>query len=315
MKAHKRSELTPKQRPKVKILLKVGNIKLIKMFKFKMIIAVMLIMGVTAFVGCEKETVIESKSVVEKEAFIGKKTVLSKETKMEYFNSLGKQHNEVLDYIGKNIDVSVATQEERFDLASDYLNDNSTTFAEFLEESQVVDEFLNNPSATATLLFTNEDVPCEFSEYYNSLGAIFAYCLQKAEDNIEITPVEFNAMILELENSVYVNYSVEIDINNNTGDEASLFLGARAIARYSYQFWNNAIHDEGNPWNKFFGAEQLKVSDFWKKVGHAIKVGAWDTGGFLLGGLGIGDVLGDWKLTFSGTKAVALAGKWSASAK
>lgn len=60
MKAHKRSELTPKQRPKVKYFLKVGKIKFIKMFKFKskMIIAVILIIGITAFVGCEKDSAI-----------------------------------------------------------------------------------------------------------------------------------------------------------------------------------------------------------------------------------------------------------------
>ena len=67
MKAHKRSELTPKQRPKIKYFLKVGKIKLIKMFKLKskMITAVILIIGVTAFVSCNKGDKSKTESTAE----------------------------------------------------------------------------------------------------------------------------------------------------------------------------------------------------------------------------------------------------------
>jgi len=279
-----------------------------------MIIAVMLIMGVTAFVSCEKEAVADKKGVVEKSASALLKTTLTKENKMEYFNSLGKQHNDVLDYVGKNIDVSIATQEQRFNLASEYLDDNSITFSEFLEEYPVIDQMFSNPENTANLFFTDENLPCNLSTYYNDLGAILKYCLEKTNDSIEITPAEFNEMVSELENSIYNNYSVEIDIESNIGDEASIFLGTCAISRYSYLFWNNAIHDQTNPWYSFFEDGQVKKKDFWGKVWHGIKVAGADTGGFLLGGAGVGmNPDGDVSWTFNGANAVKTGAKWSGS--
>jgi hypothetical protein len=198
-------------------------------------------------VSCEKENVNSSNSDIDNYKPTVNST-LSTEDKIQYFNSLGEEHNEVLYYIGNNIDVSEATQEQRFNLACSYLDDYSYTFEEFLEDYPVVDEILNNPSNTANLLFTDEDIPCNLSSYYNSLGEIFAYCRQKANDSIEVSPAEFDAMVVDLENSVYDNYSVDIDPVTNIGDEASIFLGACAIARHSYMFWNDAVNDETHPW-------------------------------------------------------------------
>jgi hypothetical protein len=282
---------------------------LINNFKITIVLLTAVFIGLISFSSCEKESDNNNSSISE-----NRSVNLSKQDKVDYFNKLGIKHNEVLAFVGRNLDVSRATQEERFNSASEYLNDESTTFEDFVKLYPIVDEILENPQTTADLFFTNPENPSNLEDYYNQLGEIFATCLQNTEKSIEVTPKEFNQLINKLEESVYDNYDVEVNIDENTGDEAALFLGACAISRYSYQFWNNAVHDKNNPWFDFFNNEQSRrPGGFWGKLWHAVKVGVSDAAGFVVGGVGPTYSNGNWGIKLDLSAGVTLGGKWSSS--
>jgi hypothetical protein len=196
-------------------------------FKSKLIIAVVVIFGITAFISCEKENSPEEKKDIEINVD---------------FTEFGKYHNEILDefYKAKRVK-STFSFEEKVDLVDNYLSEvvdsiNPGDFTKIIENQVKQKEYLNkitdsNSDISTGFeiiddLFTNNQISKVESEYFKAI--ISAY---------EEFPFQFSQLltkIIEIENSV-------IDDVYISDKEKKNLLSVLNITKSSVEYWNTGL--------------------------------------------------------------------------
>ncbi|HOG19127.1 MAG TPA: hypothetical protein PKW37_01610 [Salinivirgaceae bacterium] len=192
------------------------------------------------------------------------------------FRKLGERHNQCLDYVAENGDVSIMSRKERFELARKFFNSN-TTWEEHETRNASIMQIVTESTSASNLLreSKNERHSDEFLTLIDKLESILNETKASWEKDIEISPTEFNAKINSLIDEVYQDYDVIYDDKSQTVNEFGYFIAGCNIAKSTYQYWHDANNDPQNPWYNYL--REAKVPKFFRWIA----VAAVDVWGFI----------------------------------
>ena len=211
----------------------------------------------------------------------------SKNPSVSEYEIFGIAHNEMMDYVAANADLSTYSAYQRYMIGKNFVysgleNEHESTWSEMESIQTLSDSLLDNYNDAENILVDanafSEDFVAPAAAIYSLLGSM----LESADNSIIVSPDQFSSMIQTIEDNILQNYEVEYDSDTKLGNEGAKLLGACTIARYSYMYWYNVAIDESNPWgNTFTDGNGERLKNIWNAIKHAIKVAAADVGGFV----------------------------------
>lgn len=194
-----------------------------KNFKSKIIIAVILLMGITVFVGCEKESNL-SQITIEKDETIEKSVInyeINPSNPLNEFDYIGQEHNiKLVNFIDSVIDHT--TLEEHFVYNYFYIDGVPT------EENivNIIKQSSYNPDEYSGFML----------EMYNENVSIFSHYL------MVVSIINNSDSISSKVNSI-ISYENSIDYTGYTNEENLALKSMFSVARYSTVLW--ATEDQG----------------------------------------------------------------------
>ncbi len=223
------------------------------------------------FVSCEKDESIENpdNSITEKSTLGYPYSA--------YFENLGDYHNSVLDFVGKNGDVSKLSRKDRFELAEEFTN-SGNSWSDIEQEGDDIWQIVESNTSITTML-NNPPYSADAIGLVEELNSIFDNALKMAKNGNPLKPADFNSNVNGLIDSTYTNFSVTVDTIKDTGNDFAMVVGACFLAQATYEYWYNSALDSTSYWYGYLDNHTSKslIGRIWK----AIKVAAVDTWSFM----------------------------------
>lgn len=253
------------------------------MFKLKgkIILATLTILGIVAFIACQKET-----NIIE-----NTKQTLT----VEDFKFVGVEHNNGLDYIFDNlkllnqndgnkstiesIDITILIKK----YASEYIESKNSNSIVNFETKKGID-LIHRIKTENQLKFANS----ELNLYPDSLKANYSTGLIILLDELDIVMKNENTDLLEAIRAIEKIENNE-SIDNLSDMEKMIIFTSCSMAKSSLSYWN----ENYDKWKYLFGNNQKSWWPDWKEIGLS------DAGGAVIGAT---------HLAISGTGAAMLAG-------
>ncbi len=193
------------------------------------------------------------------------------------FAVFGEVHNQGLDFMAKNENISTLTHFERYTLSQqfvyeDWISEEPMSF-EFLELNlNYLNEIYSDPSTAANRMVDDGKISAEVEDYVNRINMVYSYILSQGKLEIMVSPDEFNDLISEIENDIIAE-GIEYDCINLTGDWKAGLMVSCSIAKSSYLYWYEASNDSNHPWNFAVNGNSTKgkVWDKVKEIGGKLK--------------------------------------------
>ncbi|MDY0143260.1 MAG: hypothetical protein RBR97_15340 [Bacteroidales bacterium] len=193
-----------------------------------------------------------------------------------YFIEIGQYHNSVLDYVGKNGDVSKLTREQRFILAESYTKSgNKWSDIKVLGDNLWL--IIESDSSIVTLLDTKA-FSSEALAYIEMLNTCFDNALLSAQHGNPPRPEDFNYSVNEIIGKIYEEEKVIVDTTKGIGNEYALIVADCYLAKATYEYWYNSAVDSKSYWYGYLDLyASSKLPPWIQRAWHGIKVAAVDT--------------------------------------
>jgi len=193
-----------------------------------------------------------------------------------------------LDKVGKSGNVLEMTREDRYNKACEITGGECLSWEEFMPTADRIyticskDVNASNVISEITGLTDKEDLLL-----LDRLDSVIDNLLVKVENGEEVTPALYGEEMDKFVSYVYANYEVKIDEENDSSNFAGAVVAMCYVSKYSFSYWYESIFNETHPWYGFLVSlddnNNTKTCRWCQAVWHAIKVGAADTWGFVVG--------------------------------
>ncbi|MFI5148291.1 MAG: hypothetical protein ACHQRM_01050 [Bacteroidia bacterium] len=187
------------------------------------------------------------------------------------FEELGIFHNAALDYEAKQNDFPRLTEERIYDLLYPFINRKYPCVKwsnDQLKAFHDQNEQLVNAGSNATTILAQEGKIDKMTK--ELLDELYAIVFYGSEPELTLTPLQMNERVGTFEQNVMRKYGVPA-ATLTPGTSVGIVLGAASIARNSYKYWYEALHDIGNPWYDVLRGDSTKNKINWRNVWMTIK--------------------------------------------